>query len=369
MESTLSPGHPTNSPEKTAPAPARKAPALAFLRYQFMAMDVFIISFMLVVILWTLLSMVAPWARFYSHSDSYLWAEMPKAALLSRFVMILGAYVIAQRFGIYYQRRFASIGIKAPLWLSIANLVYVFIPILLIPIVFNLLGAFIAGVSGAPAIQGHPHFDPAVNYDRAATWWDLWMKQADISIAGVYPAQWFRQYQAPWLTGLMLLSYLSYYVSPLIAVGPQILKRDWLKVRLCAAVFAGALMTTYVGYICVPATGPRFEGGFKAWLPEQAGWFGAPWWQNMLNDAEVIRWDAFPSGHVAIATVALVVALKYHRKTGLGYLPFVTLLPLATVFLGYHYLMDVAFGLLFAAFAFFAIEPAAKWWESIWATE
>ena len=91
--------------------------------------------------------------------------------------------------------------------------------------------------------------------------------------------------------------------------------------------------------------------------------------EDMLNDAEVIRWDAFPSGHVAIATVALVVALKYHRKTGLGYLPFVTLLPLATVFLGYHYLMDVAFGLLFAAFAFFAIEPAAKWWESIWATE
>ena len=32
-----------------------------------------------------------------------------------------------------------------------------------------------------------------------------------------------------------------------------------------------------------------------------------------LDDAEVIRWDAFPSGHVAIETVACVLALKYHR--------------------------------------------------------
>ena len=334
-----------------------------------MAMDVFVVGFMVFVIAWTLLSMVLPQARLYPYAERYLWAEMPKGALLSRFVIILGAYLIAQRFGILYQRRFASVGVKAPLWLTIANLVYVFIPVLLIPIVFNLLGAFIAGVSGAPDPASHPLYDPSVGYDRAVTWWDLWLKRADVSIAGIYPAQWFRQYQAPWLTGVMLISYLSYYISPLVCVLPQILKRDWLKVRLCTAVFAGALMTTYVGYILVPATGPRFEGGFKAWLPAEPGWFAAPWWQTLLNDAEVIRWDAFPSGHVAIATVALVIALKYHRKAGLAYLPFVMMLPVATLFLGYHYLMDVASGLLFAAFAFFALEPAAKWWESIWARD
>jgi membrane-associated phospholipid phosphatase len=310
--------------------------------------------------------MAFPGAQLYTDDGHYLWARMPKAALLSRLAVILGAYLIAQRFGILYQRNYFSQGIKAPAWLSVANLVYVFIPVLLIPIVFNLLGAFISGVSGVPAVQASPHFDPAMTYDRAATWWDLWLKQADISIAGVYPAHWFRRHQTPALTGLLLLCYLAYYVSPLVAVVPQVVKRDWLKVRRCAAVYAGALMTTYIGYICVPATGPRMEGGFHAWLPEKPGWFGAEWWQKLLNNAEVIRWDAFPSGHVAIATVALVLALKYHRKVGLVYLPFVLGLPLATVFLGYHYLTDVAAGYLFAAFAFIAVEPAAKWWESIW---
>ena len=80
----------------------------------------------------------------------------------------------------------------------------------------------------------------------------------------------------------------------------------------------------------------------------------------------MIRWDAFPSGHVALATGALVLALRYHRKTGLGYLPFVIGLPLATVFFGYHYLTDVLIGFGFVLATFLILEPTVRWWESIW---
>jgi membrane-associated phospholipid phosphatase len=353
--------------EQSTPDRAVKPrPVLAALRRQFLAMDIAIISFLLLVIAWTLLSMVVPEARLYPYDARYAWAEMPKATLAVQLIMILLAYLVAQRFGIYFHRHYTTTGDKAPKWLAAANLVYVFIPVLLIPLVFNLLGAFIAGVSGVPGVQTHPAFDPAGGYDPAASYWDLWLKQADIAVTGVYPALWFRQYHAPWLTTLLLASYLTYYVSPFVAVLPQVIKRDWPMVRRCAAVFAGALMTTYVGYILIPATGPRFEGGFEAWLPAEPLWFGAEWWQHVLNNAEVIRWDAFPSGHVAISMVALVLALRHHRKTGLVYMPFVLGLCFATVFLGYHYLTDVLFGFLFAAFGFFALEPAAKWWESVW---
>ena len=348
------------------PRSAARRPALAGLRRQFLAMDVAIISFLLLLILWTLLSMVAPGARLYPYDARYAWAETPKATLAIQFIEILFAYMVAQRFGIYFHRHYTNTGDKAPKWLAAANLVYVFIPVLLIPIVFNMLGAFIAGVSGVPGVQTHPAFDPAVNYDPAATYWDLWLKQTDIAVSGVYPALWFRQFHAPWLCVLMLASYLAYYVSPFVAVVPQVFKRNWPMVRRCAAVFAGTLMLTYIGYILIPATGPRFEGGFEAWLPAEPLWFGAEWWQHVLNDAEVIRWDAFPSGHVAIAVVALVLALRHHRRVGLVYLPFVLGLCVATVFLGYHYLTDVLFGFLFAAVGFFVLEPAAKWWESVW---
>ena len=338
-------------------------PPLAWLRRQLLAIDVVIIGFISFLIAWSLLSVVAPGARLYAYEAQFAWAEIPIWSLIGQLTLILGVYVIAQRFGVHYHREYASTGKRAPNWLRVANLIYVFIPILLIPLVFNLLGAFIAGVSGVPGMQEHPSYDPGVHYDRAASWWDLWLKDADISMFGVYPASWLRKYHGPWTIGLMMLCYLSYYVSPLIAVLPQVIKRDWPTVRRCAAMFGGALIMTYFGYVAIPATGPRFEGTFDAWIVSDS-W--VTWWQRLLDDAEVIRWDAFPSGHVAIETVACVLALKYHRKVGLAYLPFLIGLPVATVFLGYHYVTDAAAGFLFAIAAFLLLQPAVKWWESIW---
>lgn len=335
------------------------------LRRQFLAIDLWIIGFLGVLILWTLLSIVVPGARIYPYEEAYAWAETPKWKLAGQFAMILGIYLVAQRMGIHYHRDYLAKGRPAPKWVGAGNLVYVFIPVALLPFVFNLLGAFIAGVSGVPAIEAHPAYDPGAHYDPAASWWDLWLKQVDISVFGVYPPAWFRRFHNDASVGLMMLCYLAYYVSPLVAVLPQIVKRDWRRVRRVAAIYAGALLLTYIGYILVPATGPRFEGTFDAWAAE-GGWFATPWWQQVLDNAEIIRWDAFPSGHVAIAVVALVLALRYHRKVGLVYLPFVAGLLVATVFLGYHYVTDVVAGLVFAGVAFAVIEPTVRWWEDIW---
>lgn len=358
--------NPAPTPSLTSPNDPNRPPVLAGLRGELLALDVCVVAFLLVMIGWTLLSMVAPSLRLYPEDPRYTWAQMPGWSLVMELSVILCVYMLAQRFGIFYHRHFASTGRKAPLWLGLANLVYVFMPIALLPMVFNLLGAFISGVSGVPGLEAHHAFDPTVSYDPAATYWDLWLKELDVSITGVYPAQWLRQFHAPWTVGLMLLCYLSYYVSPLVAVLPQVIRRDWRRVRRAAAIYAGALLLTYIGYILVPATGPRFEGGFAAWMPDEPGWFASEFWQTTLDNAEVIRWDAFPSGHVAIAVVALVLALRYHRKVGLVYLPFVMGLPLATLFLGYHYLTDVLAGFAFAIVAFLVVEPAVRWWESVW---
>jgi len=364
MESTLT----RSAPVKPAAdsEPVERPPVLAWLRGQLLAVDVCIIGFVGGQSRWALLGMAVPSARIYPYDARYAWAEMPAWSLVIRLAEILCVYLIAQRFGIYYHRNYTATGRKPPLWLSIANLIYVFIPILLLPLVFNMLGAFISGVSGVPGVQTHPAYDPSAHYDHAATYWDLWLKDADTSLTGVYPATWLRQFHAPWNTGLLLLCYLAYYVSPLIAVVPQLVKRKWRRVRRCAAIYGGALLMSYVGYILVPATGPRFEGGFSRWIVDPPGWFATDFWQRTLDNAEVIRWDAFPSGHVALATVALILALRYHRKTGLGYLPFVIGLPLATVFLGYHYLTDVLIGFGFVLATFLILEPAVRWWESIW---
>ena len=76
---------PTSQTATTSP------PALAGLRRQFLAMDVWIISFMLLVIGWSLLSLVVPQARLYPYEPRYAWAELPAFSLIGQFVIMINA--------------------------------------------------------------------------------------------------------------------------------------------------------------------------------------------------------------------------------------------------------------------------------------
>lgn len=362
MESTLTPGKTSGTIESGT---AKTAQFLAGPRRQLLATDILVFGFLVFVLGWMALHELVPAARLYAYDPQFAWAELPAGPMALEVAAYLAFYLVVQRLGIRHHRM-VSAGQSPPRWLAVANVVYALSPVAFIPFVFNLLGAFLAGVSGVPGAQLHPQYDSAAAYDRAATYWDLWLKHADIALFGIYPAQWMRQFHTPWLTGVMMVCYLAYYVSPVVAIVPQMVRRNWPVVRRISGLYAGCLLTTYIGYLLMPATGPRFEGGPAAWLPMQAGWFGADWWARVINDAEIIRWDAFPSGHVAVALVTLVIALRYHWRAGALYLPFVAGLVVATMYLGYHYATDVLLGFAIAVFTFLVIEPAIRWWESIW---
>jgi membrane-associated phospholipid phosphatase len=51
--------------------------------------------------------------------------------------------------------------------------------------------------------------------------------------------------------------------------------------------------------------------------------------------------DAFPSGHALIAMLVLVLSWRLHRRVFWWLLPFATGLILATMYLRYHYVVDV----------------------------
>ncbi|MBX3459759.1 MAG: phosphatase PAP2 family protein [Planctomycetes bacterium] len=350
-------------PDAATPNPDPPRGPLAWLRANFLSIDVVVIGFLGLLAGWTLLSLVAPGARLYPYDTRFEWAEMSKLGLLGNLGGFLLGYVVFQRIGIRYHRQHVLTGKPGPKWMAAAHLVHLLSPMLLLPLVFNMLGAFIAGVSGAPDPDLHPQFDAAAHYDRAATWWDLELKRLDVAMLGTYLPTWFRQHHAPWLSGVMMLCYLSYYLSPFVAAGKQLALRDWQMVRRCGGVFVGTLVTTYMGYIVLPATGPRFEGTFDAWKIDHTGWFAARWWQTVLDEAEMIRWDAFPSGHVAVSVIALALAVRYSPRVAWVYAPFTAGLTVATIYFGYHYVTDVIAGFLFAAFGTLVVWPAVKWWD------
>ena len=56
--------------------------------------------------------------------------------------------------------------------------------------------------------------------------------------------------------------------------------------------------------------------------------------------------DCFPSGHTEIALVVLLYAWRFERRYFCGLLPAVGLLLFSTVYLRYHYVVDVLAGAL-----------------------
>ena len=272
-------------------------------------------------------------------------------------------YLALQRFGIRFQRDYFALGLAAPNWLRVMNLVYTLAPTVLAPTVFQGLGSFMAMVSGVPGVETHPAFIEGMNYDRAATWFDAQLKHMDIQLFGVYLPQWARQFHTPWLCGILFWCYLVYFLCPFVAALPPIIKGKWSQVRLAVAMLHSTLFMTYVLYIFVPATGPRFEGSWEAWLTAERSWFWAREMAAWVDSVEVIRWDAFPSGHVATSITCMIVALMLHRRVGLVYLPFVVGLTIATILLGYHYGTDVLAGFMCVVLTFAFCLPAIKWWE------
>ena len=57
---------------------------------------------------------------------------------------------------------------------------------------------------------------------------------------------------------------------------------------------------------------------------------------------------AFPSSHVGLSTIMVWLAWKMSKKLGLVMLPFYIILCFSTVYIGAHYAVDVAGGLISA---------------------
>jgi membrane-associated phospholipid phosphatase len=203
---------------------------------------------------------------------------------------------------------------------------YAFLPLFIILVVFDSLAELI------PGIWSRYLDDFLINIDHA--------------VFGAHPTVWLERFINPVLTDILQIAYISYYPMA-IALGIVLLVKKKQK-EFDEAVFGIVLCfyLSYIGYILFPAIGPRFTlAGFQT-ADLQASSFTLAI-QNTLNDLERNKTDAFPSGHTAVA----LMTLYYSRRMGekiLSYVlvPFVLALIFSTVYLRYHYVVDIFAGVL-----------------------
>lgn len=169
--------------------------------------------------------------------------------------------------------------------------------------------------------------------------------EIDYKIFGFYPYVYLEKFTNPYLTEIMQLSYCVYYFLPFI-LGFYLLKNgmqdDFQKAMFFILL---CFYLSFIGYIIFPALGPRFSIAHMFNI-ELEGVFLADKIKNFLNSLEGIKRDAFPSGHVGISLLILLILYKYNKKIFWITLPSVILLMISTVYCRYHYFVDVIAGLI-----------------------
>jgi membrane-associated phospholipid phosphatase len=203
-------------------------------------------------------------------------------------------------------------------------------PALLVPLVFDSLGPLI------------PAVNPAANPGR-----DDWLVAADRFLFGTDPTVWLERFVRPWLTDVMYVAYCLYFVVPFVVAGYIWRRRTVGDLRRYIFIVVVSFFLSYVGYFLVPAKGPRVALAEAHSVPLQVTPISKTV-ANGMNFVERNKNDVFPSGHVMLTAVCLLLALQLNRRLFLLLLPIGLGVFVSTVYCRYHYVIDVIAGLLLA---------------------
>jgi membrane-associated phospholipid phosphatase len=176
-------------------------------------------------------------------------------------------------------------------------------------------------------------------------------------------ARWFSRLVDAWhgvfgrppaFTDAIYLAYVSYYLLP-ITVAAVAWRRDPEAFERTAFALLLGFYLTFLGYLVLPASGPRLP------IPEEARLLGGGALSDavraFLHAAESTTLDAFPSGHTAIAVISGVLGSRLLGGGAAAALwVWAAAIVFATVYIHVHYAVDVVVGLALAAFVL-AVTP------------
>jgi len=167
--------------------------------------------------------------------------------------------------------------------------------------------------------------------------------QIDYRIFGVHPTVWMEKWANPWLTEYLQIIYTTFYFLPIILAIYLLKKNQIEQFKYFIFVIVLAYYISYLGYFSVPALGPRFTLDHLQTNPVTGIWI-ADILKDTLNRLESIQRDAFPSGHTAITLLTMIYARKYYKTYFWVLMVVGTSLVFSTVYLRYHYVIDVLAG-------------------------
>jgi membrane-associated phospholipid phosphatase len=226
--------------------------------------------------------------------------------------------------------------------IKIVRVICDFSPIFFIPTIYELLGKIT------------PYVRPDVD--------DLLIK-IDLALFGAHPTVWLEQYLIHWIADVLALAYLSYYFIPLILVLLLYFQKKEEEFSTTMTTLLLGYYLCFIGYIAMPAIGPRFTLASLQHVPLQGGVILNSV-VNTINAIEGNPRDCFPSGHTQTVLISLWFAFRYKRPLFWVFLPISIALIFSTVYLRYHYVIDVVAGVASACITILLSKMLWAWWSA-----
>jgi membrane-associated phospholipid phosphatase len=155
-------------------------------------------------------------------------------------------------------------------------------------------------------------------------------------------------WEHPWLTEILSAGYFLFYFVVLLPVIAFSIRRRSGEAKAFFTGLTLMYLVGFIGYVLVPAGGPYLAFPETFPYPPKGGPVTAFLVSVVKNG--ITGMDVFPSLHAGIGSYVLgFFALGGYRRIALLLAPIVMALIIATIYLRYHYGIDVLCGLALAA--------------------
>ncbi|MDR0660095.1 MAG: phosphatase PAP2 family protein [Prevotellaceae bacterium] len=177
------------------------------------------------------------------------------------------------------------------------------------------------------------------NLDHIFVAADQWLFgcQPSIEFSQIIPYAWFSE--------LMNISYLSYFIM-IMGTAFYFFFTNRIIAQKVAFVILNSFLIYYIIFIILPVMGPQFYFPYPENSIPESGIFRHL--MIMVQEMGEQPTGAFPSSHVGICLINLMLLFKYARKRFYLLLPLAILLICSTVYIKAHYLIDVIAGFITA---------------------
>jgi membrane-associated phospholipid phosphatase len=180
---------------------------------------------------------------------------------------------------------------------------------------------------------------------------DMALSRMDAALLGNQASILLEPWINPWVTDFLSLIYFSYvFTLPGVALYFY-LKQEKIIFRRVMMGYLTLMLMGIVSYLLVPAVGP--ESFFASQYTRELNGHPVIHGVDYIMRAGRVGYDCFPSLHVGIPLLLSFYLYQHWRKLFIPALGYVAIMCCATIYLRYHYFVDVLASFLFA--------PAAYW--------